>query len=403
MVHIGYFSLLLFFCISTNMIHSMCDFMDFPQKKPFDLWEQDYANSNNPILLPLNTIFSPQQLLTSPGDLPATSPEQDPFISSLLDSPITPSDPFKKTDTFQQTSGPSRQQTEEQQKNSKIKINSDHSIETTSKIKKLLTTTISKKRTLRIKKGYRLTMGPLFGKKLVSLSHKNPDCPIVTVTEKKFYTTTPSGSMTEFIDRHTQSQSIPQSLLEGALRSLNKTESLMSSDDECSTFDDQEPITLEQLFPEQSPRKKRKINTKDIPNDARFTIICIYCYSKPKFRSINKDYLTSNFQQHSRKTHKNIAEDEINNYINEHLKEPKRLLKFSVNCPLPTCNHTAHTKKNYNLKENLWYHVLKAKEHRHEPRTWSKESLADYIEQNYTSELVPNPNFSSKVHSNYVC
>jgi len=298
-----------------------------------------------------------------------------------------PSDPFKKTDTFQQTSSPSRQQTEEQQ-NSKIKINSDHSIETTSKIEKFLTTTTSKKETLRIKTGYRITMSSPFGQKLVSLSHKNPDYPIVTVTEKKFYATTQSGSMTKFIDKHTQpQQSIPQSLLAMALRSLNKTESPMSTDDECSTVDDQEPLTLEQLFPKQSPRKKRRVDTKNLPANAYFTIICPCC--SKKFKSYNKAYLINYFKKHLN----DIAENEIKSYTNEHFQEAKRIVKFSVNCPVPGCEYTVRVTAKHNLQGALLHHIFKIKKHLYEKKKHSKESIKNHVNENFESKLIPNPNF----------
>ncbi len=92
----------------------------------------------------------------------------------------------------------------------------------------------------------------------------------------------------------------------------------------------------------------------------------------------------------------------LNNCINEHLKKPKWLLKFSVNCPIPKCEYTPHTTKEYDLKVSLLHHVFDTYQHQYEPITWSEESLAKYVDQNYTSELVPNPNFLS-MHSNYVC
>ncbi len=211
-------------------------------------------------------------------------------------------------------------------------------------------------------------------------------------------------------DKHTKpQQSIPQNFLTDDNHSIVSDQKYFSSsesydtDDECSTFfyrqfDDQGTLT-----PKQPPRKKRRVSEDNAPDDAHFTIICIYCSPKQKFRSINKDYLITTFQEHSRTQHKNIPEYKIKTYRKNNLQKARQIFKFSVNCPVPTCNHTADTKNKPNLKENLWYHVLKSQAHQNEKNNHSKESLAKYVNQNYTSELVPNPKFSSKVHSKYVC
>ena len=252
-------------------------------------------------------------------------------------------------------------------------------------------------------------MEPMFEEKFAHKpdnSYQDDTTQNITPLLQKFVPTTK-------FDKHTQPQQpIPQNFLADdeytpdfdrkyfpSLESCDESDetgSPSSSDDEYSTVDDQKPIILEQ-----PPRKKRRVSEDNAPDDAHFTIICIYCSPKQKFCSINKNYLINTFQEHSRTQHKNIPEYEIKTYIKNHLKEARQIFKFSVNCP--TCNHTADTKKKPNLKENLWYHVFKSQAHQDGKKNHSKKSLAKYVNQNYTSELVPNPKFSSKVHSKYVC
>ena len=317
-------------------------------------------------------------------------------------------DQYRKTNTPPPTSDLSRQQTEEQQKN-------------TNRIASL-----RKRKNTEIKTEYCIMVNSSSGKNFISLSHNNPDHQIVTVDQKKFYDTTK-------LEQHTQPQQssrggpeimpqqlIPQNFLTGDNHSIVSGQKYFSSsesydtDDEYSTFFYRQFDDQGTLISEQPPRKKKRISTRAVPNDAYYTITCIHCSPEQEFFFINKYYLIRNFKNHFEDEHPDINKEQTKNYINEHFQEAKQIEKFSVKCPLfrcthtghntkIRCTHTGHSTKKYNLTKNLLHHVFETKQHRHKATIWSPKLLKEYIEENRKSDFFPNPNFSSKVHSNYVC
>ena len=297
-------------------------------------------------------------------------------------------DQYRKTNTPPPTSDLSRQQTEEQQKNTEIKTE------------------------------YCIMVNSSSDKNFISLSHNNPDHQIVTVDKKQFYDTTKLEQPTQ------PQQSIPQNFLtddnhsivsdqkyssssesynasdEYSTDSSDETESPMSSDDEYSTpsyrkFDDQET-----LISEQPPRKKRRVNTRAVPDDTDFTITCINCSDRPLFYARVKSNLIDNFKrQHLNRKHQKMTCEQIKTYIKNHLKEAKQIEIFSVDCPILKCEHTGRTYRKFNLKNILFQHVYNTKKHQNEKKNYSKESLAEYIKETCTSESVLNCDFFYKVRS----
>ncbi len=163
------------------------------------------------------------------------------------------------------------------------------------------------------------------------------------------------------------------------------------------------PSDQKTLIPKKPPRKKRRVNTKDVPDDAYFTITCTNCYEQPLFYARIKSTLIDNFKkQHLKKTHKEMNHDKIDIYIQDNLKEAKQIEIFSVGCPIPKCQYTVLTDSRANLKNILFRHVCKTEKHQNEKKNHTKESLAKYIKEKRKSKSVSNPNFLS-MHSNYVC
>ncbi len=293
-----------------------------------------------------------------------------------------------------------------------------------------------------IKNGYCFT----FKKGLISVSHKNPDYPIATLTEKEFHAqvpsgslTVPSGSLTEFVKKHQQSTT-ESSIIEPAAMLQKSTDieseqeyssfsekpsnsssssvgnfspsnasynspensssySICSSDDEYASSD-QKIVTPKQQSSNLSsrlsawqkrtssvqPRKKRRINTKNLPANAYFTITCPHC--SQEIKSYTKSYLIDNFIRQHMKQHPEQKFDK--KLMQNNLQKPEQYLQFSINCPESSCKEIIRRHRKALLKEGIISH-LSRKPHPNREK-YSKESIKDHVNKNYTSKLVPNPN-----------
>jgi len=175
-------------------------------------------------------------------------------------------------------------------------------------------------------------------------------------------------------------------------KKLGTTKPRIESDDESSTvpgqdFDDQEALVSEQSSSKQRPRKKRKINQKDIPDNAYFIINCIHCSPRLQFKTHLKHNLINSFKKHVEKKHQNITVKQTEIYIKEHLQKPEQFVKFSVHCP--KCECILHSIEISNLKKNLFSHILENNKHQSQRKNYSKESLTTYLENNYQQTIVP--------------
>jgi len=136
--------------------------------------------------------------------------------------------------------------------------------------------------------------------------------------------------------------------------------------------------------------KKRKINQKDVPDNACFTITCDNCPHKPQFKASHQSNLTRSFKKHLKNKHSNITEKQIEIYIEKNLQKPELSLQSSVHCPEPECKHIACTRSQFNLKINLLNHIFKR--HPYKKINYSKESVTAYVEKHvknsYTKESV---------------
>jgi len=90
-----------------------------------------------------------------------------------------------------------------------------------------------------------------------------------------------------------------------------------------------------------------------------------------------------------KRKHQNITEDQAQIHINEHLRQPELLIKFSIDCPEHRCQSTLRSCRESDLKQILFNHIFKSKKHKHEKINYSKESLATYAKGNCKRLLVP--------------
>ncbi|HEB41437.1 MAG TPA: hypothetical protein ENI08_00265 [Candidatus Dependentiae bacterium] len=133
--------------------------------------------------------------------------------------------------------------------------------------------------------------------------------------------------------------------------------------------------------------QKRTINEDGVPIEAYYTIICTYCFREPKlFYGFEKRYLLVSFKRHMKKEHSDITREEIKSYIEQNLKKPELLSKFSVLCPESGCKHIAHDFQKSNLKRSLRFHML---EKHQEKETCSEKFLVTYVKRNYKIAFSP--------------
>jgi len=184
-------------------------------------------------------------------------------------------------------------------------------------------------------------------------------------------------------------QLILKSLANAQPKKLGKTRAPIASDDEYSTIFDQEFDDQETLISKQSPRKKRKVNKKnvDVPDSSYFTIICDNCFPKKQFKTSLEYNLIRNFKKHLKNKHPNITEQQTETYITKHLNKPDLPTKFLVRCP--ECECILRNIEISGLKKNLFYHVLKNKKHIDKRLSYSKASLAAHVENNCKQTPVP--------------
>ncbi len=423
MMHLGYFSLLLF-CISTNMILGMYLTQNVSntqtEKKTDYLWGWDSISFNetrdDSILLPLD-IITPEELMRKKNT--SFSEQQNPF--GLDPNTIT----FCSGDAPSKFLFPGQESLTNPEKfSNSFDIFTGRSFTTNTPYN-------PEPRNLSISSSSSAQQSPLSSTKdiydLMDLTKQTPD----TDTEKFFnneFQQTNSLSKQQIAERpknpnyHSQ-QSIPQNFL----TSSDKTELPVSSDNKYSTVfdrkyfsetkssmpsdsdDDESSIVFEQKSDEtkfmvhellikrkdnncsttdgqkiQRPRKKRKIN---VPSTALFTITCNHCSDKPQFQSPFKNSLLQNVKNHFNKKHPTITNKQTKNYIEKHLQKPKQLAKFSIDCPAK-CGYIASSCRRSSLKANLFWHVLKSKEHQNIRNKYSKNSLAMHIDNNCKTILV---------------
>jgi len=180
------------------------------------------------------------------------------------------------------------------------------------------------------------------------------------------------------IDIAEQQSILPSLALMINTQSLSETESLISSDVECSTL---------QPSLRQPPRKKRKVNKKDIPDNACFTITCNRCFPEEQLYTPCKSHLICNFKKHLKNKHPNITEEQTKIYITKHLQKPERLVIFSVHCPESECKHITHAGRNKGgLKINLFIHISAI--HPENKDNYSRESVAKHIKDNCKMKFV---------------
>jgi len=74
-------------------------------------------------------------------------------------------------------------------------------------------------------------------------------------------------------------------------------------------------------------------------------------------------------------------------------QESKLLLRFSINCPKPSCEQIIHRDRKSLLTQSLTMHLLKSKKHRQNKVKYSKESIKNHVNENFESELISNPRF----------
>jgi len=177
-----------------------------------------------------------------------------------------------------------------------------------------------------------------------------------------------------------------------ALQASTKTESLTSSDNESSTisdqeFDGQKTLISKQSSSKQPPKKKKRIDIENLPDNAYFTITCDYCLSKLQLRCTSKHNLISNFKRHVGRKHQNITVEQTKNYINNYLHKPEQRLVISVHCPESECKHRLHSYRKLDLKGCLSSHIFT--QHSKNFLSYSKESILKHVDNNYEHKLIP--------------
>jgi len=263
MVHINYF-LLLLFCISTNMVHGMIDSMDLTQSEfnlqiqegTCDSWGRNSISSNETrgsSNFPQRKFFTLEELIS-----------QQNTPASFDDSPSESGNLWRRGTSVQSSDLVTQQlfylDAEEF-------FNSDN----------------------------------MLAKQQTKEQQKNSNCHFQQPSAENFETE--------------PQQSISQSLLPIDLQLSCRTESPMSSDVEDSTvfgqkFDDQKIIISGQSSSKQRPRKKRKTNKNDVPDDVYFTIICNRCFPTKQFYSFRSYDLIVSFKRHSKEKHSSMTDNE---------------------------------------------------------------------------------------------
>ncbi len=168
-----------------------------------------------------------------------------------------------------------------------------------------------------------------------------------------------------------------------------------SSDDEYTSSDQetsapkQQLSKLSQKFSSEQPRKKRKVDTKNLPANVYFTIACTYCPDSPELSSFNRNDSTHNFKKHMKGQHPEISPDNTEKYINDNLQKPGQLLQFLLRCP--ECKQKICTSREPQVKQSLFKHMFKTKKHLNEKGNHTKKSLEKYINDNLKVRSIPNP------------
>jgi len=327
MVHIGYFSLLLF-CISTNMIQGMGfsqnAFNLQTEEKTGDLWGWNSTDSNE---TSNSSMLSPLEIITPKAlDLLQTeaktvnqwkwnSISSDETSSELVffgrNYFTSPKESSNSSDIFAEMSFTTNRSFNSQQDPgaSYLSINSSSTTQQ-----------------------YPLPTASRNKNDLVDPPQQIPDSDIVTGsdTEEFFnsenipnpfknitfqqtsslssqqigYSQQQSTESFETAPQPQQSiqQSRPLSSLEINRQSieLGKRKSPIPSDVEDSTTFNQNSLVSEQPSPRRL-RRKIKINGKNIPDNAYFIIICYFCSYQPEFYNPNRNTIIRNFERHMKK------------------------------------------------------------------------------------------------------
>jgi len=169
-----------------------------------------------------------------------------------------------------------------------------------------------------------------------------------------------------------------------ASQSSKKKPVPIPSYDEDSTVFDQKFDEKETLI---SKRKKRKLDTKDTPDNAYFTLICCHCPRKLQFKSTSENNIIQNFKIHSKNNHPSITEKQTKTYAKTNLQKPELRVKFSVPCPKSECKRILHAQTKGNLKRILLNHI--SIKHQKNKNNYPKKSIATYVDNDCTKEFVP--------------
>ncbi len=178
---------------------------------------------------------------------------------------------------------------------------------------------------------------------------------------------------------------------------LSDAEYLPSSCQETSMSKQQLPKLLQKFsasqkdFPSKQQRKNRRIDTKNLPANAHFAIICAYCPAdhRQKLISYNRNGIIDNFRRHMGRKHCEISADNIEKYMKYNLQEPEQLLRFLINCPEPSCKQITCKDRKTMIIQSLIRHLIRKHPNR---KRYSEESIKNHVNKNYTTKIDPNPN-----------
>jgi len=130
----------------------------------------------------------------------------------------------------------------------------------------------------------------------------------------------------------------------------------------------------------------KQFNKKDVPDNAYFTIPCIYGSCRPQFKTLLKNNLVSSFKRHLEEKHPDVIPEQVQIYIDQNLHEPKQFVKFSIHCPESECEHITCSFVKGRLKEHLFNHI--SVKHPKNKNNYSIESVKAYAKDNCERILV---------------
>ncbi len=354
MIHVVYFVLLLF-CISTNIIHGMDDVRNVfnlqIQKETENLWWGEDPRDSS--MLASSAIVTPEQLIskkntsvplaqTEIGGFSAMFPEQDGSFPFAFDS----DDKFSELDFFD-----SEYFADREEPSSSFASSSSISGQSSPQI-------ATRKRKRNLQK-------PDF----LQFSIRCPEsgCRYIACSNRKFNL---KGTLCRNIFNNEEHSDIIGNCSKKSL----------------ANYVDQNCTRQERL----EKMQKGRINKKNIPNNAYFTVVCSYCFGNKEFRHLYKSGLTANFNSHIKNQHPKITKKEIKDCIEKHLKKPELLIIFLIHCPELECKKKICSNEKVNLKSKLFNHISNSGEH--QGVKYSKESLNRYVDEYCQQEFLSAQN-----------